>query len=191
MIHDGILQYTIKRIRYRASQMVGKHGFIEDDFNDLRQRLMADVLERLPKFSSGRGPIKIFVAMLIDNRLASLIKHQEAQCRDHRRVERSLDDQVPGEDDDWTTLGEAISEQDAKAHLGVAGRSDHERADLALDVALVLSGLDQADRQLCLELQVKTPSQISKETGIRRSGIYERIARIRRRFLQAGLHQYL
>jgi len=191
MLHDGILQYTIKRIRYRASQMVGKHGFIEDDFDDLRQQLMVEVLQRLPRFNSGRAPIKIFISTLIDNRLASLIKHQEAQCRDHRRVERSLDDRVPGEDGDWTTFGDGITEDDARSRLGRAGRSDHERVDLALDMALVLSQLDEGDRQLCLELQVKTALEISRETGIRRSGIYERIAEIRKKFIQAGLHRYL
>lgn len=191
MLHDGILQYTIKRIRFKASQMVGKHGFAEDDFDDLRQEMMLDVLERLPKFNSGRADIKIFISTVINNRLATLIKRHEAECRDHRRVERSLDEQVPGEGDDWTTFGNGISEDDAKSRLGCAGRSDHERVDLALDVALVLSQLDDGDRQLCLELQVKTALEISRERGVRRGGIYERIAEIRKKFIQAGLHRYL
>jgi RNA polymerase sigma-70 factor (ECF subfamily) len=191
MLHDGILQYTIKRIRFKASQIVGKHGFAEDDFDDLRQELMLDVLERLPKFNSGRADIKIFISTVVNNRIATLIKRHEAECRDHRRVERSLDEQVPGDDDDWTTFGEGVTEEDARSRLGRAGRSDHERVELTLDVAMALGQLDEGDRQLCLELQVKTPLEISRETGLRRAGIYERIAKIRKKFIRAGLHRYL
>ena len=191
MLHDGILQYTIKRIRFKASQMVGKHGFTEDDFDDLRQEMMLDALERLPKFNSGRADIKIFISTVINNRIATLIKRQEADCRDHRRVERSLDERVPGEGDNWTTFGDGITEDDARSRLGRAGRSDRERVELALDMALVLSQLDGGDRQLCLELQLKTPLEMSRETGVRRGGIYERIAKIRKKFIQAGLHRYV
>ncbi len=191
MLHDEILQYAIKRIRFKASQMISKHGFTEDDFDDLRQELMSDLLERLPKFDSGRADIKIFISTVVDNRLATLIKHREAQCRDHRCVERSLDEPVPGEDGEWTTFGESITEEEARSRLGHAGRSEHERVDLALDVQMVLGQLDEADRQLCLELQVKTPLEISREKSISRSSIYERIAEIRNKFIQAGLRCYL
>jgi RNA polymerase sigma-70 factor (ECF subfamily) len=191
MFHDEILQYTIRRIRFKASRMVGKYGFTEDDFDDLRQELMQDVLERLPKFDSDRANIKIFISAVIDNRLASLIKSEGAQCRDYHCVERSLDEPAPGEDAEWTTFGESISEEEARSHLGRAGRNDHERADLAIDVTMVLSQLDEADRQLCIELQVKSPLDISREKGVRRSGIYERIAEIRKKFVQAGLRCYL
>jgi len=190
-MNDGILQYTIKRIRFKASQMVGKHGFTEDDFEDLRQELMLDVLRRLPKFNSGRADIKIFISTVINNRIATLIERQEAECRDHRRVERSLDEPVPAEDDDWTTFGDGITEAEARSRLGLAGRSAQERADLAMDVAVVLDQLDEGDRRLCLDLHFKTPLQIARETGIRRAGIYERIARIRGKFIAAGLHRYL
>ena len=191
MLHDVILQYTIKRIRFKASQIVGKHGFTEDDFDDLRQEMMLDVLERLPKFNSGRADIKIFISTVINNRIATLIKRQEADCRDHRRVERSLDERVPGEDDDWTTFGDGLTEDEARSRLGLAGQSAQEQADLAMDVALVLGQLDDGDRQICLELQLKTPLEMSRETGVRRGGIYERIAKIRKKFIRAGLHRYL
>ncbi len=187
MLNDEILNYAAKRIRFRANQMVGKHGFTEDDFKDMCQALMCDVLRRVPKFDDSRADIKIFISTVIDNGLAAMIKYREAKRRDHRREERALDEPVPDEDGEWTTFGETISEEEARSRLGRAGPTDLERADLAMDVAVVLAQLDETDRQLCLDLRFMTPSEVSREKGISRSFIYKRIADLRRKFVEAGL----
>jgi RNA polymerase sigma-70 factor (ECF subfamily) len=183
MLHDGILKYAIKRIHFKARQMLGRNGFTEDDFDDLRQELMLDVLRRLPKFNGNRAGIKVFICHVIDHRIASLIKHQEAGCRDHRRAERSLDDWVHDKGGTWTPFGKTVTEDETLGRLGRDGRSRQEQVELALDTATVLSRLDEGDRELCLELQVKRPLEISREKGVRRAGIYERIKAIRNKFL--------
>lgn len=191
MLTDGILKFTLNRIHFKARQMMGHHGFTEDGFDDLRQELAMDVLQRLPKFKDDRGGIKIFICQVIDNRIANLVKYHEAQCRDRRRIDRSLDEEVRDDDGDSTSFGEMITEDIARARLGCWSRSRQEQADLALDMAAMLGQLDEDDRQLCLELKVKTPLEISRRQGVRRAGIYERIGRIRRKFLQAGLYRHL
>jgi RNA polymerase sigma-70 factor, ECF subfamily len=191
MLTDGILKFTLNRIHFKARQMMGHHGFTENDFDDLRQELMLDVLQRLPKFKDDCGGIKIFICDIVDNRIANLVEYHEAQCRDRRRIARSLDEEVRDEDGEQTSFGEMITEDDAQARLGNWGRSRQEQADLALDIAAMMGQLDEDDRQLCLELKVKTPLEISRQQGVRRAGVYERIGRIRRKFLQAGLHRYL
>ncbi|MFB3892014.1 MAG: sigma-70 family RNA polymerase sigma factor [Phycisphaerae bacterium] len=190
-MNDGILKFTLNRIHFKARQMMGHHGFTENDFDDLRQELMLDVLRRLPKFRDDRGGIKIFICDLIDNRIADLVDYHEAQCRDRRRVDRSLDEEAREEDGEQTSFGETITEDDARGRLGRRDRSRQEQAELALDMAATLGRLDEADRRLCLQLMVKTPLEIARETGARRGGIYERIARIRGKFAAAGLHRYL
>lgn len=187
MINDGILKYATKRIRFKASQMIGKHGFTEDDFEDLCQELMTDVLERLPKFDSSRADIKIFISTVIDNRLATLINRKEAMCRDYRRVERSLDEPASDCDGEQTTFGDNLTGEEANYRLGAACTDDHERADLAMDVASILGQLDESDRQLCLELKTKTPAEIAREKGVSRAGIYKQIGRIRQKFAKADL----
>ena len=192
MLTDGIRTYAINRIHFKARQLLGRHGFAESDFEDIRQELLTHVLRRLSKFNRARADIRVFITTLVDRRIADLIAHHEAKCRDHRRVECSLDDWVPdegdgGEGDTWTTFGKTITEDRGRVHRGVAKPSLQEQAELAIDVETVLGRLSDGDRELCLLLQVKTPLEISREKGIARSSIYERIAAIRRKFVEAGI----
>lgn len=192
MLSDETLKYAIKRIHFKARQLVGTHGFTESDFEDIRQELLAHVLKRLSRFKRERADIRVFITAIVDRRIANLVRDQEAECRDHRRVERSLDDWVPdegdggGEGETWTTFGKTLTENQVKAHTGQVKRSGHELSELALDIEAVMCRLDDDDRRLCLLLQVKTPLEVSRETGMARSHVYKRISAIRRAFLEAG-----
>ena len=188
---DEIVRYALKRSSFKAKQMVGRHGFSRDDFEDIRQELVVDVLERLPKFSRSRAGVKTFICRLIDNRIAYLIKHQEAGCRNHRRLERRLDDWAHGKDNRWTILGQTLTEDDALGRLGRKRISNRERIGLALDTVALLDQLSKLDRKLCLQLQAKTVSEIARQTGVVRTRIYERLRAIRQIFLQAGMAEYL
>jgi RNA polymerase sigma-70 factor (ECF subfamily) len=185
------IEYTMKRIHFKARQLLGKRGFTEDDFGDLRQELMLDVLERLLKFKGAPVRIKPFICRLIDHRIASLIKHREAACRDYRRVQCSFDDFGHDRDGNWTTLNKTLIEGDATAYIGRGWRSRQEQLELALDTETVLGQLGDGDRKLCLDLQAKTPMEISKESGGRRAGIYDRRRRIRKNLLRSEMQHYL
>jgi len=186
MTAEQVHEYAIGRARFKARQLVGKHGFTESDVDDITQDLLVAVLERLPKYDRGRGGMKTFISTIIDRHLALLIDGQSAGCRDYHRTERSLDELVPGEDDEPVTLGETIAEEDARSHRGLDVRGRHERADLAMDIAMVLDRLDEADRQLCILLQGMSLAEVAAASGIARSHLYKRIAVIRRAFVAAG-----
>ena len=47
--------FVIQQAEICASRMVGNYGFSPDDWEDLRQELLLDYLERLPCFDSNRG----------------------------------------------------------------------------------------------------------------------------------------
>jgi RNA polymerase sigma-70 factor, ECF subfamily len=188
---DEIVTYTLKRSSFKAKQMIGKHGFSKDDAEDLRQELVLDVLKRLPKFNRSRAGIKTFISRLIDNHISHLIKHQEAGRRDHRRVECRLDDWERDKDNQWTSPGLMITEEDALGRLGRRLLSSQERIDLALDTVALLDHLSKLDRKLCLQLQTQTVSEISRQTGVVRTRIYERLRVIRQKFLQAEMEEYL
>ena len=191
MLHDGILQYAMKRTHYKARQVVRTNGFTEDDFDDIRQELMLDVLKRLGKFNGDKGDVKPFISRLIDNRIASLIKHRHAACRDSRRNQCSLDDWVRDEDWRWVRRDTTISEDHARAHTGQAPRSRQETLQLAMDTAYVMDSLSDDLRDLCVRLRSQTVLEISRETGMSRSSLYERIELLRARFIEAGLDHYV
>jgi len=191
MLHDGILKYAMKRTHYKARQVVKTSGFTKDDFDDIRQDLLRDVLQRLPKFNGDRAGMKTFISRLIDNRIASLIKHRHAACRDSRRNDCSLDDWVHDEDGRWVRRDTTISEDRARAHTGQAPRSRQETLQLAMDTAHVMDSLPDDLRDLCARLRSQTVLEISRETGMSRSSLYERVKQIRARFIEAGLDHYV
>jgi len=191
MLHDGILKYAMKRTHYKARQVIRTKGFTKDDFDDIRQELMRDVLKRLPKFNGGRAGMKTFISRLIDNRIAGLIKHRHAACRDSRRNECSLDDWVHDEDGRWVRRDTTISEDRARAHTCQAPRGRQETLELAMDTAHVMASLPNDLRDLCERLRSQTPTEIHRETGMSRSSLYERIKQIRARFIEADLNQYV
>jgi RNA polymerase sigma-70 factor (ECF subfamily) len=188
---DEIINYALRRSSFKAWQMVGKYGFTKDDVEDIQQEIMLDILNRLPKFKRNHRGIRKFIRRLIDNRISYLKKHREAKLRDHRRIERGLDDWSHDEHNRWTSLGATITEDDALGHLGRRRLSSRKRIDLALDTVALLDQLSKLDRKLCLQLQAKTVSEISRQTGVVRTRIYERLRVIRQKFLQAGMDEYL
>jgi len=196
------LPYATSGIRRHPRDLLGQRGASdgfrrnpqvrdETNFQDLRQELLADILARLPKFDGKRASAKTFVSRLIDNRIANLIKHRRARCRDPGREESSLDDWVRDEDGKWTRRAETITEDEALASAGRLGRSRQEQVELALDTAVVINGLPADLKDLCVRLRTQTVARISRETGVPRARLYERIAALRARFREAGMDRYL
>jgi RNA polymerase sigma factor (sigma-70 family) len=188
---DGILKYAMKRTHYKAQQVIGTHGFTENDFLGLRQELLTDIQERLPKFNGDRASVKTFICRLIDNRIASIIKHRSAACRDHRREECSLDDWTRDEFGAWETRGALMDEDRVRAHAGLRPRSRQEQLELALDTAQVGNSLPENIRDLFMRLKSQTVSEIARDTGVSRTRLYEQIDLIRAKCSDAGLDQYL
>ena len=188
---EEILQYAMKRTHYKARQVLNKNGITESDFRDIRQDLLADILARLPKFDGERAGMKTFVCWLIDNRIAGIIRHHRAVCRDYRRNESSLDDWVYDEDGRWTRRGATVTEDEAQAAIGRAGRSREEQLELVLDTAAMLDGLPNDLRDLCIRLKTQTVVEISRETGVPRARLYARMRVLEQKFRATDMQKYL
>ncbi|MCK6466519.1 MAG: RNA polymerase subunit sigma-24, partial [Phycisphaerae bacterium] len=78
-----------------------------------------------------------------------------------------------------------------RAHLGIYESSGHEQRELEMDVTAVMALLPPEQRAVCALLRTKTPTEISRETGLSRSALYKHIAAIRAAFIKAGLDHYL
>jgi len=63
--YEGIDEYAVQLIKYKARQLVGRVGFTESDRDDLEQELMLDLLRRLPKYNvSGQETTSFRLASL-------------------------------------------------------------------------------------------------------------------------------
>ena len=71
--------FVIQQAEIRASRLIGSHGFSRDDWDDLRQDLLLDYLERLPQFDGGRGDLRGFMFGVVRHRAAQLVARQHRQ----------------------------------------------------------------------------------------------------------------
>ena len=182
---DGVDQFAAFLIRKKARQLIGRAGLLPDDLEDVEQELILDVLRRLPSLNVTIATRDTFIARLVENHVATLLKARHAQ-------KRSAGRQVPfdegtGEDDEPHTF-------DQRDYLRLT-MADEEQAlkqrELALDVQRVSTKLPLKQRWLVGQLQTKTLTQIADESGIPRSSLYETRAKLAEWFEREGLRDYL
>jgi len=63
--YQGIDDYAVQLIKYKARQLVGRVGFTESDREDLEQEMVLDLLRRLPKFDPKRAGRNTFIARIV------------------------------------------------------------------------------------------------------------------------------
>jgi RNA polymerase sigma-70 factor (ECF subfamily) len=153
--------FVIQQAEIRASRLIGSHGFTRDDWDDLRQELLLDYLERLPHFDGGRGDLRGFMFGVVRHRAAQLVARQ---CR---RAQFVLD---------------GCAENGGSRHRDAA--VDY---DLRLDVHAAMLRLPEHLRTLAQLLSERTPREVSRLTGRSRSRVYQLIGEIRAAFEEAGV----
>lgn len=190
MYPKELIDYITTRTSYKARQIVRRVPSI-GDVEDVQHDLLEDVFRRLPKFDGDRAGVKTFICRVIDNKIADLLRTLDRSLRGRRGHGPSCDDWVLDEDGVWARRDAVIDEARSRAHLGVTRRSDEEQRNLEMDTATVLAALSPEQRDLCVKLKTQTPTEISRETGMARSIIYQRISALRDIFVGAKLHLYV
>ncbi len=162
-VTPAIDPFVVQQAEIRASRMVGNYGFTTDDWEDLRQDIMLDYLERLPRFDVSRGDLRGFGYGVVRNRAAKLAARQ-------RRVAARLD----LEWDEHRTEPALLSRPDADL-------------DIRIDVQKVVARLPHHLRLLAQQLSEMSLGEVCRHTGKSRSRIYQWIRQIRAAFVEAGL----
>jgi RNA polymerase sigma-70 factor (ECF subfamily) len=188
---DALGEYAARVIRFKAQQLIGRHGFTRSDREDIEQELRADLVKRLRQFDPARAKRKTFIARVIEHKVATIIEYCRAGMRDFRREERSLDTWVDVGEDGWNRFGNTLAEEDVCDVCGRPNLSREERSDLASDVENVIADLPAELRELCRFLKSGSLSDAARRAGIPRSTLYDVVRRIRERFEQADLQDYL
>jgi RNA polymerase sigma-70 factor (ECF subfamily) len=190
--YDGIVDdYGVQIIRRKAGQLVGQAGFTESDCEDLKQDLMLDLLRRLPKYDATRAQRNTFITRVVEHRIATIIEARKAGRRDYRLRCCSLNEHLEDDESGFTERVQTIDEEAYLRRTGRLSRPLAELRDLRLDVREVVERLPPELRELCRRLESDTITEISRDTGVPRGTIYERIKRLRAIFEDAGLREYL
>ena len=184
--------FTVRLIKRKARQLVDRAGFTRDDREDIEQVLTVDLLRRLPKFDATRASLHTFVARLVEHGVARLIEQREAPIRHHRMCTCSLDDWVEGEDGGRIRRGELLDQDTYFASTGQPSTPIADRVAARVELQRVFAMLPPELRELSTRLaDGQTITEISRETGISRGALYDRLSRIRKVAEKAGLRALL
>jgi len=153
--------YTIalRAAKVRATAAVVSGVIPVSDREDFEQEGVTACLRALPQFDPGRASLRTFIERVVAARLASIV----------RRTRRNPE----------------LVPVDTLSQLPVIG--DDGRREVRMSIDGVLESLHDEDRELVGLLLEVSPAEASRELGIPRSTIHDRIQLLRQRFTQAGL----
>ncbi|MCL4852310.1 MAG: hypothetical protein KJZ78_13125, partial [Bryobacteraceae bacterium] len=159
--------YILQQASCRASLLVSSGGLPGDDWDDLRQEMVLDCLERMPWFNPDRGDWRAFVRGVVRNHSAVLA------TRESRRIRF-----------------ESLSPDDDNGHehnLEPVSCDPTEALVLSADVQRVIASLPDNLRTLAVELTEMTVAEIAVKRGRSTQWIYHLIKRLRKAFVNAGV----
>ena len=125
---------------------------------------------------------------LVDHKLSNILRDRRADRRDCRRCQ-SLNTPVGESEDNSPT--DLLASDVHHGRTGCVCRPDEEWKDLTEDVAHLMSQMPPHLRDLCRRLQNQPLAVIARELGVPRTTLQESVRKIRRRFEDAGLRDYL
>ncbi len=194
MLHDDsnekIDRFTRGIVRRKVRQLIGRAGFTKQDREVLEHDFYARVLQGMRSFDSSIAHRNKFVTAIVERYVANILRDKRAEKRDYRRV-NTLHVMVDIGEDEEVDLAQMISQRDLNAQRHRYPRSEEELARLAQDLTEVMSKLPDELRDLAERLKMQTRSEIARDMGIPRTSLGELIRRLRRRFEDAGLKDYL
>jgi DNA-directed RNA polymerase specialized sigma24 family protein len=160
--------YVLQRASIQASLLIATAGFPRDDWPDLRQEFLLDLLRRSPRFNERRGEWHSFVRGIMRNHATVLI-----QRRNRRRQEVFIED---------------VAEHELHGRWNGKCASDPARR-LATDISVrqVVSRLPARQQMLLRLLPFYSVPEACQRLGCSRSQAYRFIEDAREDFVRAGL----
>lgn len=183
--------FASQLIRQKARQLVQHPGFSKSDCPDIEQELAIEPVQKFCQFDPERARETTFVARVIENKIVSLIRARQAEKRHFRRNDKSLNESVKDGDGGAVEQAQTVDAATAKRHTGQAPRSDEEVTRLKLDINEVLETLPADLGKLAKLLTEMSEYAASQQLGKSRRQVAKDVARLRERFEDAGLRDYL
>jgi RNA polymerase sigma-70 factor, ECF subfamily len=180
--------YLRRLITCKVRKTIGKAGLTKSDLDDLAQDILLDIIQRLPSFDSRRSQHRTFFSRLVDHKLSNILRDRRTKRRDCSRCQSLNTPLVGNEDCDHADL---LAADTHGVRTGCVRRTDEEQTDLAADIAQIVARMPPEVQDLCQRLQSQPLAAIAREVGIPRTTLQQSVSKIRRRFEDAGLREYL
>lgn len=189
--NPDIKRFVDRTIRWKAKQLVKRPDFRIYEIEDIEQELWSDLIARLKKYDHKRGEFQVFIRMVVNRRVATMIEAQKAGIRSTPHQTYSLYDQIIDGSGDPKYLYETLDQESSHRLIGFSYRSETDLNDLTIDVHSTTENLPPKHRKLCELLQYMNVAEIVRATGIHRSTAYEQLRMLNYYFSTSGLKEYL
>jgi DNA-directed RNA polymerase specialized sigma24 family protein len=184
-LYTGILPYAVKTVRYWASRLTKHPVFISSDLEDLEQDLMLELHRRLPNFNSSKSSLATFIARVVANCAASLIKQAKAEKRGGGFEIISLNNKITTDQNSHPIeLIEVIASDqalwaDQKPHWS-------NQVTVHIDMNHIIGELPHSLSLVAQYFFFNTIPEIMNNTGISRFCLKKSLASIKQAFVKAG-----
>ena len=185
--YQGVNEYAVQVITYRAKRLVGTAGYTPADVEDIEQDLMLDLLERLDKYDAAKAKLTTFIDRIVDHKIANLIAERQAEMRDFRKTSTTLNAPIQTDDDSPTTLLDITGTDDYLERMGFQDKSSEEMHDVRIDLDIARNRLTEEEHQLLNLLQVKTLAEAARVLGKKRTTVTYHVKKIRKALKAMGL----
>jgi RNA polymerase sigma factor (sigma-70 family) len=163
-------------IRAKARRLTGQARLRVEDVEDLAQDCRAELVRKFAAFDPARGSLPAFVVRVLANLVTNRLRDRLAAKRDPRRVRPAgrLPEPLPA----------------AYRHARRL-RTDLERAELRLDLEVVVRTLKPELRALAERLRRQSLAEAARQTGVPRTTLQSRVRALRAVFERHDLRDFL
>lgn len=190
--HPVFCEYAQRIIRFKARQLAGKYGFSRDDYEDLCQELILDLLLRLPKFDPGKASLNTFIDRVVNRKVANLIRFQRQEKRDYRRL-AALPRDCPFDRRKrrHMSLG-GMSQDEYDLRLARRSRPALKCHDMRIDVEGVIADLPPELQSIAKLLMIHPIASVAQRLGIPRSTFWHgQLGMLKEGFRRRGMQKFL
>jgi len=188
--NDDFALWELATAKFEVASFVRLHGrFRRHDTDDLVQECLTHWWQQRDRYDERRGANrKTFLKRVVRNRLKDLKREERAEKRGAGKPDRSLDEALPSDDGEGSTLADFLRDQSPDI--------DPEARALQSELR---TGIHRATPQLTPQQQAlvdglssgQTISELARSMDIRRSTLYDELKRIKAAFESAGLREFL
>ena len=183
--------YVARMIHETARKLNRHNGWTADDLPDIEQELRSHLWQRSPRFNPARSSWPTFANRVLANKARTMLRDSRTAKRSPSRLSRSLNEEVDDGEGGTAELQDVLDAETYLALTGRSGPSDFERADLRTDMERLLAELSPREIVICHLIAAMSKNEAAAVLGIHRSTLHREVQRLRDRFRDAGLDDYL
>lgn len=180
--YDGINPVIVSIVRRKVYQLINHQYFSKNDFQDLEQELIIEVLNKLVNYNPDKSSLSTFVKRITRDKAINLIAHRLAQKNDYKVSIDSLYKDIPSHDNEPCLLIDIISSNATFYDYDDFDSIEQMNIEFEIEVKQILKTLPNDLYDLYELLQYKNINEILQHTGMSRRTFYRKLKILKKIF---------